>query len=824
MGQVLNTVTCPVCNYSSRNFDPFNLLSIPIPTVADVIFQCTVIRRATSFNCPWVLNRPRRGSSRSVRFAKKSSSLNGAGPPSESYVAEQYVVTMSRLADSGDLRLQIQNLCGIPANQLRLCRAEEVENEYHQGRNTVLLHHTKLVPLNDKEGPCSQLARKRLPNEDIHAAPTVIVAFENTLRVRQIKDKGERSEDETVGEDAEVGSAAELNEINRYLENFGDEKECRLVDSDPHVLSKVISRRWWPKTEADMRIGLRVDAKDQRGNWFAGSVVQIYDDIVHGGDADTGEEVQFRTRKVCVHFDNFSPKWDETYAIEDFDDGRVRPVYSHATPRPRPTEFLVYNRHTEANSGHSVYFGQPFYVHCRNDWSNARAGAQILAQAVRFLHYVPAERRKSTDSTKTSSSVTSRESRTQRIYDKTNTIISDLIDILVDFDREYVRMALSLSDQSPSDDQSQGTNNSYLDLTQLSMSLAKQVTDLLTRLPFEIRACNMDPAHAEKVHVTAEEDIFPFSLVRTIGNFMNPRNVFILQWREPPRDKAGTSASSIRAPVMYVEPSLRIHQASAEILKNNDVENNDNDDTDQTKENGKKKARPGSAGMDLGVCLTEFCKMQKLSLSDNWRCPRCKDFREGKQDMNLWRLPDLLTFHIKRFNMSARWREKITTRVNFPLTGLDMSEWCHKESPEVREDSSDACVYDLTGVINHYGSMTGGHYVATCKATSCGRDGKEEVAFGFSGVGVDGVELEELETPSGWRLGRPKAEVNQNKIAAAMAAKAAAESAEPMWLQYDDELVEPIPPDQVISEMAYVLFYRRRQIAPSNIARYSTLE
>ena len=29
MGQALNTVTCPECNYSSRNFDPFNLLSIP---------------------------------------------------------------------------------------------------------------------------------------------------------------------------------------------------------------------------------------------------------------------------------------------------------------------------------------------------------------------------------------------------------------------------------------------------------------------------------------------------------------------------------------------------------------------------------------------------------------------------------------------------------------------------------------------------------------------------------------------------------------------------------------------------------------------------
>lgn len=804
-GQVLNTVTCPVCDFSSRNFDPFNLLSIPIPTVADVIFQCTVFRRATSLNCPWILNRPRRGSSRSARFTRKSTSNSNqsvAGPPSDTFVAEQYVVTMSRLADSGDLRLQIQNLCGIPANQLRLCRSEETENE-DCDEDTVLSHHTKLIPLNDKEGPCSQLAKKRLPNDDSPVLPTIIVAFENTLRVRPIKEKGDRSEDETVPEDGESLSAAEQAEVTRYLEHYGDEKECRIVDSDPIIVSKAISRRMWPKEESDLSIGLRVDAKDHRGNWFAGSVIDIRDEVANGGDADTGEEVKIETRKVVVHFDNFSSKWDEEYSIDHFEEGRVRPLYAHASPRPRPTEFLVYNRHTDSKTGESVYFGQPFYIHCRNEWTNARAGAQILCQASRFLPHAPVEENGSAE----------RGSRSQRIYEKTCAVISDLIDILVDFDREYLRAALGVSD----DPNGEVASTASFDPSRLAAALAKKVTDVLARLPFEIRRCSMDPCHAEKAQVTIEEDLFPFTLVRTVGNFMNARNVLILQWRDPPREKGGTFPSSIRAPVMYVEPSVQMHRDSAEILKNKAA--------DMKKENGKKKSRPGSAGMDLGVCLTEFCKVQKLSLQDNWRCPRCKDFREGQQDMNLWRLPDLLTFHIKRFNMSARWREKITTRVNFPLTGLDLSEWCHKESPVVREAAADAAVYDLIGVMNHYGSMTGGHYVATCRATSCGKDGKEEVAYMFNGAGVSAaVEIEESETSTGWRLGRPKAEVNQNKVAAAMSAKAVADSAEPMWLQFDDELVEPIPPDQVVSEMAYVLFYRRRQIAASNIAKYSTLE
>ena len=199
--------------------------------------------------------------------------------------------------------------------------------------------------------------------------------------------------------------------------------------------------------------------------------------------------------------------------------------------------------------------------------------------------------------------------------------------------------------------------------------------------------------------------------------------------------------------------------------------------------------------------------------------------REGGQNMNLWRVPDLLTFHIKRFNMSARWHEKITTKVNFPMTGLDMSQWCHKESPVLQEETQDSCIYDLIGVMNHYGSLTGGHYVATCKATLCGRDGKEEVAYNFNGVGMSEMEpYSSSDEPTGWSLGRPKPKINQSRVDAAINSQSVADSSESMWLQFDDEVVEAIPPRLVVSEMAYVLFYRKRRITPSNIAKYSTLE
>ena len=188
--------------------------------------------------------------------------------------------------------------------------------------------------------------------------------------------------------------------------------------------------------------------------------------------------------------------------------------------------------------------------------------------------------------------------------------------------------------------------------------------------------------------------------------------------------------------------------------------------------------------------------------------------------MRLWNLPDLLTFHLKRFNCSARWKEKITTKVNFPLTGLNMKQWCDKDSSE------DSYIYDLIGVVNHHGGMTGGHYVATCKATSCGSDGSEEMGHIFNGAGVHSFDADDgIAQPGGWRLGRSKEKESASIHAktALHAAKSAAESSEPLWLQFDDDLVEAIPPKNVVSKMAYVLFYQRRRVSSSNIAKYSSM-
>ena len=812
MGQVLNTVTCPVCNFSSRNFDPFNLLSVTIPTVADVIFQVTVFRRASFTNNAWVLNRPtKKDDKRQARFTRKNSKPP-TGPPSDNYIAEQYVIAMSRLADSSELRVQIQNVCNIQGHRLKLLRAEEVVDE-DTDPTSIFRNQIEMLPLTEKEGPCSSLARRKHPDEEI-AAPTLILAFEHTLRPRPLK-KGkddETAEDTADEEDDEMDnpgqrmfpSLDEEKKVRRVLEGYGDGKECRFYDTDPHIISLAVSRSIWPTTEEEFKLrkGLRVDAKDSRGNWYPGSVIEMIETEVVQGDIDTGEEMKVKRMKAVVHFDNFSPKWDEEYGLADFEAGKVKPLYSFAKPKPRPTEFMVHHRLYDANSEKFVQFGQSFFIQCHNEWSTARAGAQILAQAARFVRpgFEPVD-------------MDDPESGTQdeHLIDQLelcHLAISALIDLLIDVDKIFVRQAIGFDAKGAVAENFAFKNHGF-DPSKLIKYLDTKAQPLLERLPFDIVVATHDMSNGNtKNGNLVDEKPFPLSLLRTMSNFMHVRQAIVLRWRT-----RKSSEPTEQPLVFYEHPKVELHKPGQEVLKM------------ATKINKEKARRTGkSSGIDLSVCLTEFCKIQKLSLDDNWRCPKCKEFREGQQNMNLWRLPDFLTFHIKRFNMSARWREKLTTKINFPLTGLDLSEWCHKESPAIQFDGDDSHVYDLIGVVNHYGSMTGGHYVAFCKATACAKDGREEAAYSFHGHGTNLLESEGNGTTTGWRLGRPKAETNFQKEAAQVAARSAAESAEPLWLQFDDELVEPVPPRSVVSEMAYVLFYRRRRISPSNIARYSTLE
>ncbi|PWY74367.1 UCH-domain-containing protein [Aspergillus heteromorphus CBS 117.55] len=114
-------------------------------------------------------------------------------------------------------------------------------------------------------------------------------------------------------------------------------------------------------------------------------------------------------------------------------------------------------------------------------------------------------------------------------------------------------------------------------------------------------------------------------------------------------------------------------------------------------------------GVTLNECLDEFNKEEVLSENDAWYCPRCKEHRRASKKFELWKTPDILVMHLKRFSASRGFRDKLDVLVDFPVEGLDMTG--RVEAPE----DGKGLIYDLFAVDNHYGGLGGGHYTAYAK-------------------------------------------------------------------------------------------------------------
>lgn len=114
-------------------------------------------------------------------------------------------------------------------------------------------------------------------------------------------------------------------------------------------------------------------------------------------------------------------------------------------------------------------------------------------------------------------------------------------------------------------------------------------------------------------------------------------------------------------------------------------------------------------GIPLDECLDEFSREEILSESNAWYCPQCKEHRRARKRFELWTAPDILIIHLKRFTAGRRYGGKLEDRINFPVTGLDMTG--RVEAPE----EGKSLIYDLVAVDDHHGGMGGGHYTACAK-------------------------------------------------------------------------------------------------------------
>ncbi|RDB15775.1 Ubiquitin carboxyl-terminal hydrolase 4 [Hypsizygus marmoreus] len=185
-------------------------------------------------------------------------------------------------------------------------------------------------------------------------------------------------------------------------------------------------------------------------------------------------------------------------------------------------------------------------------------------------------------------------------------------------------------------------------------------------------------------------------------------------------------------------------------------------------ESKKAAADRKNKGISLHDCLDEFTKEEKLGEDDLWYCPQCKKHQQATKKFDLWKVPDVLVVHLKRFSNSRTLRDKIDTFIDFPVEGLDLGGMVGERAVAKRlaekgvaleelqlGDLDEPLVYDLFGVDEHMGGLGGGHYRA-------------------------------------YALNH----VTQK------------------WYHFDDSYVTPARATDAVNANAYLLFYRRRSATP----------
>ena len=104
----------------------------------------------------------------------------------------------------------------------------------------------------------------------------------------------------------------------------------------------------------------------------------------------------------------------------------------------------------------------------------------------------------------------------------------------------------------------------------------------------------------------------------------------------------------------------------------------------------------------------EFLREEELLDENNeWFCENCKKKQRAKKKIEIYNAPKILIIQLKRFSQI----NKINTKVNFPLTDFDISQYILSKEKENEKNMK----YDLFAVANHYGSLYFGHYTAFCK-------------------------------------------------------------------------------------------------------------
>lgn len=114
-----------------------------------------------------------------------------------------------------------------------------------------------------------------------------------------------------------------------------------------------------------------------------------------------------------------------------------------------------------------------------------------------------------------------------------------------------------------------------------------------------------------------------------------------------------------------------------------------------------------------------------LDDDNKWYCNKCKDHVRATKQMDLYKAPPILVINLKRFKQSGGqssrffgmyggggYGQKIDAHVDFPLEGLDLTDFIMGDQDRDNTPIKDRIIYDCYAVSNHFGNMGFGHYTA----------------------------------------------------------------------------------------------------------------
>ena len=101
----------------------------------------------------------------------------------------------------------------------------------------------------------------------------------------------------------------------------------------------------------------------------------------------------------------------------------------------------------------------------------------------------------------------------------------------------------------------------------------------------------------------------------------------------------------------------------------------------------------GTGQCTLDECLQAFTAEEILDNENKYTCDRCKKRRKCVKKLTIHRWPRVLVLHVKRFQYTAVYRDKLTTSIAFPFKGLDLRDYIS----ETRHADADRCAVHMCG-------------------------------------------------------------------------------------------------------------------------------